>query len=113
MFDIKISDTTIVDGSGNTPYRGDIGINSDRIIEIGDLSGIAAKRELDGSGLTTLPGFIDTHSHADGVLLHAPQGVHSIAQGVTTEILTQDGMGWAPLSADKYCLLYTSDAADE
>ena len=102
MFDIKISDTTIVDGSGNTPYQGDIGINSDRITEIGELSGIAAKRELDGSGLTTLPGFIDTHSHADGVLLHAPQGVHSIAQGVTTEILTQDGMGWAPLSADKY-----------
>ena len=48
MFDIKISDTTIVDGSGNTPYQGDIGINSDRITEIGELSGISAKRELDG-----------------------------------------------------------------
>ena len=98
MFDIKICGGTIVDGSGKEKFLGDIGIVGDRIVSVGDLSGTNGHQEIDATDLVVLPGFIDTHSHADGVLLKEPQGIHSIRQGVTSEILTQDGMGWAPLN---------------
>ena len=102
MFDIKISGGTIVDGSGQEQFLGDIGVIGDRIASIGDLSDASAHQKIDATGLSVLPGFIDTHSHADGVLLKEPQGLHSIRQGVTSEILTQDGMGWAPLDSANY-----------
>ena len=102
MFDIKICGGTIVDGSGKEKFLGDIGIVGDRIVSVGDLNGTNGHQEIDATGLAVLPGFIDTHSHADGVLLKEPQGIHSIRQGVTSEILTQDGMGWAPLDPAAY-----------
>ena len=102
MFDIKIFGGTVVDGSGKEKFLGDIGIIGDRITSIGDLSESGGHQEIDATGLAVLPGFIDTHSHADGVLLKEPQGIHSIRQGVTSEILTQDGMGWAPLDPISY-----------
>ena len=48
------------------------------------------------------PGFIDTHTHHDGVLLLDPQHASSLRQGVTTEILGQDGLSYAPLSSENY-----------
>jgi len=102
MFDIKIFGGTIVDGSGKERFLGDVGIVGDRIVGVGDLNDTNGHQEIDATGLVVLPGFIDTHSHADGVLLKEPQGIHSIRQGVTSEILTQDGMGWAPLDPAAY-----------
>ena len=102
MFDIKIFGGTIVDGSGKEKFLGDVGVVGDRIVSVGDLSSTNGHQEIDATGLVVLPGFIDTHSHADGVLLKEPQGIHSIRQGVTSEILTQDGMGWAPLDPAAY-----------
>ena len=102
MFDIKIFGGTIVDGSGKERFLGDVGIVGDRIVGVGDLNDTNGYQEIDATGLVVLPGFIDTHSHADGVLLKEPQGIHSIRQGVTSEILTQDGMGWAPLDPAAY-----------
>ncbi len=102
MFDALITGGTVVDGSGGPGFRSDVGITGDRIDALGDLSESGAKRVIDATGLTVSPGFIDTHAHSDGVLLLDPQHANGLRQGVTTEILGQDGLSYAPLSADNY-----------
>ena len=102
MYDVIISGGSVVDGSGASVFRADVGIDGERIAEIGDLSESGARRVIDATGLTLSPGFIDTHAHSDGVLLLDPQHANGLRQGITTEILGQDGLSYAPLSADNY-----------
>ena len=102
MFDVIISGGVIADGSGAPTFRADIGIDGERIAEIGDLSESGARRVIDATGLTVSPGFIDTHAHSDGVLLLDPQHANGLRQGITTEILGQDGLSYAPMSAGNY-----------
>lgn len=102
MFDLIVSGGTVVDGTGAPGVRADVGINGERIEAIGDLSQAGARRVIDATGLTVSPGFIDSHAHSDGVLLWDPQHANGLRQGVTTEILGQDGLSYAPMSADNY-----------
>src|SRR5699024_5061868 len=60
--DVIISGGTIVDGTGNKPYKADIGIERDRIAAIGNLGNIKARKIVDAKGLTITPGFIDGHT---------------------------------------------------
>src|SRR5207253_312957 len=69
---------------------------------IGDLSEAEAARTIDAAGLIVAPGFVDTHTHAEGALLVDPQHANGIRQGVTTLFLGIDGMSYAPLSSDNY-----------
>ena len=102
MFDVLISGGTVVDGSGNPGFRGDVGVRGGEIVAVGDLSdaakGGSVARVIDAAGLTVSPGFIDTHAHSDGALLLDPQHANGLRQGITTEILGQDGLSYAPLS---------------
>ena len=100
MFDLIIYGGTIYDGSGGTPYTADIGICGDKIAAICDLSAAECRDHIEAQGLSVLPGFIDTHVHSDMALLFDPQHTCGLCQGVTTEILGQDGLSYAPLSAD-------------
>ena len=102
MFDVIITGGTVVDGSGSPSFRADVGIVGERIDAIGDLSQSVARRVINATGLTVSPGFIDTHAHSDGVLLLDPQHANGLRQGITTEILGQDGLSYAPMSADNY-----------
>ena len=102
MFDVLIKGGTVVDGSGAPGYRGDVGITGDSIETIGDLSRAETRRVVDATGHIVSPGFIDTHAHSDGVLLWDPQHANGLRQGITTEILGQDGLSYAPLSAKNY-----------
>ncbi len=102
MFDVIISNGTIIDGSDSSGFISDIGIVSDRIKVIGDLSDSTSKKKIDATGYIVSPGFIDTHAHSDGVLLIDPQHANGIRQGITTEILGQDGLSYAPLSKENY-----------
>ena len=102
MFDVAIIGGTVVDGSGAPGYRADVGVVGERIEAIGDLSQAEAGRLIDAAGLVVSPGFIDTHTHSDGVLLVDPQHANGLRQGITTEILGQDGLSYAPLSAKNY-----------
>ena len=68
----------------------------------GDLSQAQARRVINAAGLTVSPGFIDTHAHSDGILLIDPQHADGLRQGITTEILGQDGLSYAPLSPENY-----------
>ena len=102
MFDVLISGGTVVDGSGAPGFRADVGIEGDSIEAVGDLSRAGARRVVDATGLAVSPGFIDTHAHSDGILLWDPQHANGLRQGITTEILGQDGLSYAPLSAENY-----------
>ena len=102
MFDVIITGGTVVDGSGEPGFRADVGIVGERIDTIGDLAQATARRVINATGLTVSPGFIDTHAHSDGVLLWDPQHANGLRQGITTEILGQDGLSYAPMSADNY-----------
>ncbi len=101
-FDILITGGTVVDGTGLPGYRADLGITGDRITGIGDLSGTDTGRTIDASGLILSPGWIDTHAHSDGALLIDPQHANGLRQGITTEVLDQDGLSYAPLSPENY-----------
>ena len=90
-YDLVIRHGQIVDGTGNPWFTGDLAIRGDRIAALGSISAISAKREIDASGLTVAPGFIDMHSHSDFLLLEDGHAHSKIRQGVTTEILGEGG----------------------
>lgn len=98
MFDVLIAGGRLVDGTGNPWCGGDVGIVGDGVAAIGRLDGAAARVTIDAAGLVVAPGFIDTHVHCDLQLLHEPQHQAAIRQGVTTEVLAQDGRSCAPLT---------------
>ncbi len=102
MFDVLIVGGTVVDGTGAPGYRADVGVAGETIEAIGDLSRSETRRVIDATGLTVSPGFIDTHAHSDGMLLVDPQHANGLRQGITTEILGQDGLSYAPLSPENY-----------
>ncbi|MFG3227963.1 amidohydrolase family protein [Kitasatospora sp. NPDC048194] len=86
---------TVVDGTGAERYRADVRIADGLITEIGpDLDGPAV---VDADGLVLTPGFIDMHAHSDLALLLEPEHPAKITQGVTCEVLGQDGLSYAPV----------------
>lgn len=91
-YDVIIRQGTIYDGSGNKPYVGDIGINSDTIATIGNLSAATGKTEIDAKGLVVAPGFINMLSMAERSLLMDGRSMSDIKQGVTLEVM---GEGWS------------------
>lgn len=99
-FDILIVNGTIVDGSGLTPYKADIGIIDDRITQIGNLSKSSGKHTIDALNLTVSPGFIDSHTHAVRGIFDVPTAESSILQGVTT--LTEGNDGTSPYPIDEH-----------
>lgn len=96
MFDTIIERGTIIDGSGAPGFTGDVGIQGDQIVAIGDLSEAEASHRIDASGLTVTPGFIDIHTHSDFSLLVNGKAESQIHQGVTTEVVGNCGHSCAP-----------------
>jgi len=101
MFDIVIRNGRVVDGTGNPWYYGDVGVSKGRISAIGRMEGADAATVIDADGMAVCPGFIDMHPHADVMLLGEPRHDAKLRQGVTTELLGQDGLSYAPLSPEK------------
>lgn len=98
---ILIKHGLIVDGSGQKGYQADILLNEDKIEKIGSIPETDEMEIIDAAGLAVAPGFIDTHSHSDLQILVEPQVLPKVMQGITTEILGQDGISMAPLP-EKY-----------
>ena len=90
--DIIIRGGTIVDGTGKPPYYADIAIIGDKIDYIGNLKGISAPLEIDAHHKYVTPGFIDSHSHADGTLFSYPGCQSALYQGTTTMIVGNCGL---------------------
>jgi N-acyl-D-amino-acid deacylase len=93
QYDIIIRNGTIYDGSGSTPFVGDIAIQADTIAAIGKLNGATGKKEINATGLAVAPGFINMLSWADQNLLKDGRSMSDIKQGVTLEVF---GEGWSP-----------------
>lgn len=92
-YDLVLRGGTVVDGSGNPWFVGDVAVRGDRIAAIGHLPAGAGRREIDVAQLVVAPGFIDIHSHSDTLLIEDGQAQSKIRQGVTTEVL---GEGTSP-----------------
>ena len=101
-FDVIIRGGSVVDGAGGPAAKADVGIEGDRITAVGDLSDAEAAREIDASGLTVTPGFIDVHSHFDWPVI-APDHSDLLSpltkQGITTMVTGNCGFSPAPLSS--------------
>jgi N-acyl-D-amino-acid deacylase len=96
MFDLLIHGGRVVDGAGNPWFEADVGIVGDRIAAVGALAGERAARRIDADGMVVSPGFIDMHTHSDIQLLVHPRHEAKVLQGVTLDVLGQDGLSYAP-----------------
>ncbi len=103
--DLTIIGGRIVNGTGNPWYRGDIGVDKGRIVEIGDLQTERADTVIDAKRHMVCPGFIDTHSHSDLMWLANPRCEAKVMQGITTEVLAQDGLSGAPVRREHVSLV--------
>lgn len=100
MLDLLIEAATIVDGTGNAPFRGSLIVRDDRVyIHRGDPGFVQARRRIAASSLCVAPGFIDLHSHSGLVLLRHPEHEPKVRQGVTTELIGVDGISYAPFES--------------
>ena len=97
MYDIVIKNGTIIDGTGKTGFRADLGIAGDRVAAIGVIDDKGVHRTCDATGKVVAPGFVDTHNHSDGWLLKLPHLLPKTRQGFTTEVIMSDGISYAPV----------------
>ncbi|MEU0781883.1 D-aminoacylase [Streptomyces sp. NPDC006173] len=101
--DLVIRDADVADGSGAPSYRADVAVRGGRIVGIVKEAAAAGclrprgTREVDAEGLVLAPGFIDMHAHSDLALLRDPDHSAKAAQGVTLEVIGQDGLSYAPV----------------
>ncbi|TNE58195.1 MAG: D-aminoacylase [Alphaproteobacteria bacterium] len=94
-YDLIIRGGTIVDGSGAAPFTGDLAVKDGKIAAVGDITGSAA-REVDAHGLLVTPGFVDIHTHYDGQATWGSELSPSSNHGVTTAVMGNCGVGFAP-----------------
>jgi N-acyl-D-amino-acid deacylase len=99
MMDTLIIGGMIIDGSGNPGYFASVGIDGDAITILrGDVSKVQATQVIDANGKIVCPGFIDVHAHSALMILHDPQHLPKVHQGVTTELIGIDGNSYAPFT---------------
>jgi N-acyl-D-amino-acid deacylase len=111
VLDLLIRGGRVIDGAGNPWFRADVGIADGRIAVVGRLAGEPAAREIDAAGLIVCPGFVDMHTHSDLQLLVSPDHEAKIHQGVTVEVLGQDGLSYAPVTDEVLVQLRSQLAA--
>jgi N-acyl-D-aspartate/D-glutamate deacylase len=104
VFDTKIIGGILVDGTGREARTGDIGIADGKIVEVGACSGLA-QRVIDARGAHVLPGFVDLHTHYDGQVTWDAELSPSTLHGVTTCVMGNCGVGFAPVVRGKEQLL--------
>ncbi len=97
MFDLLIRNANIVDGTGKPGFQADVAVRDGKIADVGAIPiETQAGSTLNAQDLTLAPGFIDIHTHADIALLARPDHLPKVMQGVTTEVFTNCGLGFAP-----------------
>lgn len=100
-FDWVFRNALVVDGTGGPAFPGDVGIVGDRIEAIGPPKTLGAgEQEIDLAGMALAPGFIDSHTHDDRIVLDAPDMLPKISQGVTTVVVGNCGISLAPVRFD-------------
>ncbi|PLW82506.1 amidohydrolase [Kineobactrum sediminis] len=100
-FDLIIRNGTIVDGTGAPGYSGDVAVKNGLIIQVGTVTGDAVE-EIDAGGNIVSPGFVDIHTHYDGQATWDPEMAPSSWHGVTTVVMGNCGVGFAPARPDRH-----------
>ncbi len=103
-YDLVIRGGTIADGSGGELIDGDVAVSDGKIAAVGDVSG-SAKEEIDATGRIVTPGFVDVHTHYDGQCIWAEELSPSSSHGVTTAVMGNCGVGFAPCRKEDHDLL--------
>jgi N-acyl-D-aspartate/D-glutamate deacylase len=103
-YDLVIRGGTVVDGSGAQPYVADVAVRNGVIVEVGEVAG-AGREEIDAKGLMVTPGFVDIHTHYDGQATWDERMQPSSWHGVTTVVMGNCGVGFAPCRAKDHELL--------
>lgn len=98
IYDLVIRRGTIVDGSGGTPFTGDLAVQDGKIAAVGSVAGKGVE-EIDAAGLIITPGFVDIHTHYDGQITWDERLAPSSDHGVTTVVMGNCGVGFAPMRA--------------
>ena len=105
MTDLVISNATLVDGSGEPQRMSDIAINNGKIVEVGpagSISTTSSRRTIDADGLVVTPGFVDVHTHYDAQVSWDPLLTPSSWHGVTTAVMGNCGVGFAPAHPQRH-----------
>jgi N-acyl-D-amino-acid deacylase len=104
-YSLIIRNGTIIDGLGGEPYVGDIAVRDGVITAVGHVNGDTADREIDANGLLVTPGFVDLHTHYDGQAIWSERLTPSSAHGVTTVVVGNCGVGFAPCRQEDHDVL--------
>ena len=99
--DLVIRGGRVADGLGGEPVTGDVAIDGGTISEVGAVAG-RGRRELDAGGLLVTPGFVDIHTHYDGQVTWDERVTPSAWHGVTTAVMGNCGVGFAPVRPDAH-----------
>ncbi len=104
QFDVVIRNGLVADGTGKEPFTADIAVTGDSIVAVGKLSG-SGQEEIDASGYLVTPGFVDIHTHYDGQAIWSHYLTPSSCHGVTTVVMGNCGVGFAPCRGKDHDLL--------
>jgi len=103
-FDLVIRNGTVFDGTGSEPRDGDVAISGARIVEVGTVSGTGTE-EIDAKGMIVTPGFVDLHTHYDAQVTWSSEITPSSWNGVTTAMIGNCGVGFAPCKPEQRDML--------
>ena len=112
-YDLVIRGGTVIDGSGNAPFEADISIDGSRITAVDKVEG-RSKTEIDARGKIVTPGFVDIHTHYDGQVVWSSSLSPSSHHGVTTIVIGNCGVGFAPCrSSDQGRLIELMEGVED
>ncbi len=113
MLDLAIRNARIVDGTGAPAFTASIGVQDGLIVEVGEGTG-AARQEIEAAGRLVTPGFVDIHTHYDGQVCWDKQLSPSCWHGVTSVVMGNCGVGFAPVHAgDETCLVELMESVED
>jgi N-acyl-D-aspartate/D-glutamate deacylase len=104
MYDLVVRGGRVIDGNGGEPRTADVAVTGDRIVEVGRVAGTGA-REIDAAGAVVAPGFVDLHTHYDGQATWESRLHPSSWHGVTTVVMGNCGVGFAPALPEHHARL--------
>jgi len=101
VHDLVIRSGVVVDGTGAPAVEGDVAVDGDRIVAVGRVAE-RGREEIDVDGAAVTPGFVDVHTHYDGQVTWDPQLLPSVWHGVTTVVMGNCGVGFAPAAPERH-----------
>ncbi len=102
--DLIVRGGVVVDGTGAEPFEADVAVEAGMIVEVGQVAS-RAKEEIDAKGLVVTPGFVDIHTHYDGQVTWTDRLAPSSSHGVTTVVMGNCGVGFAPCRPEQHEML--------